>query len=159
MRCNCVLTLKERRNAHGTTMRPDPAITQTWWQTSDKGVGTPKRSKTFDQLLEAPNTKLCEGKISVKIEAEDEPYMGGSSAVLSITYKCYECGNTFFPHLPQTSDALNALLEGVVEGMDFDAAIKPVREKELADRAHRDRLIAEMDARKETTLVAKTKRR
>lgn len=158
MRCNCVLTLKERRNAHGTAMRVDPAMTQTWWQTSDKGVGG-ARSKTFEELLDAPNTKLCEGKISVSVDAEDEPYMGGSSAVLAINYKCYECGNAFYPQLPQTAEDLNKLLERMVETMDFDEAIKPIREGELARRAHHDQLMAELAARKETALVAKTKPR
>jgi hypothetical protein len=54
-----------------------------WWHTQDLGVGGEHSS---DYLLSIGWFR-CEGTVTAKVEASDEPYYGGSSAVLEINLR------------------------------------------------------------------------
>lgn len=56
----------------------------------------------------------CQGKIVIFVTAEEEPYMGGSSATLEVNYRCDTCGHRFYPRLP-TSYNINEWLTKVIE--------------------------------------------
>jgi len=47
-----------------------------------------------------PNFEVCDGDISIEILAEDEPYMGGTSAKLEVKYKCTKCSCNYYKDLP-----------------------------------------------------------
>lgn len=54
---------------------------------------------------------LCGGEIKASVAARDEPYMGGTSATLEITYVCKRCGHTYHgPDLPDDADKLSEWL-------------------------------------------------
>jgi hypothetical protein len=55
-------------------------------------------------------TRRCDGRIVATVAAVDEPYFGGTSSILEVTYKCEACGNTHFPDLPTDGDAVSAAL-------------------------------------------------
>lgn len=57
----------------------------------------------------------CDGNIIATIQAVDEPYMGGHSAELEVTYKCDKCGANFFNELPMhTGGRISAELSAFV---------------------------------------------
>ena len=151
MRCGAVITYKERRSQAGTRMAIDPNATVTWYATGDLGV--------FDwhaplaDYLAKPNTEICDGNIVATVEAEDEPYMGGSSAVLSLTYKCDKCGNEFFPELPQSSEELSAMLTAQIASFDGPALREKKRAAVVAENARheamRQQALADLKAREE----------
>ena len=144
MRCGAIITYKERRNQSGTSMVLDRRNVQTWWGTSDKGV-FPK-APSFADYLAKPNTKVCEGEVAVKVEAEEEPYYGGSSAVLSIKYECNFCGNTFFPELPQTGEGIALMVESFIGLADEETLRRGAQARELQDRERQQAMFATMDA-------------
>ncbi len=131
-----------------------------WWHTSDLGpVGDPKI--TSESLL-AEGYKVCEGKIAVKGTAEDEPYYGGCSAVFSIDYVCEECGWQFYPHLPQTSEALGAMVTDLIAATTPEAEatmIAAARDSELASIAHRNQMMADFHARQELARKQKAEKK
>jgi len=121
-----------------------------WWHTSDLG---PLGDLTSAGLL-AEGYKVCEGKIKVKVTAEDEPYYGGCSAVFSIDYVCEECGWTFYPHLPQTSEALSSMVTDLIEATSpsMEATmIATARDAERANIEQRAKMMADFHARQEET--------
>lgn len=136
MRCGCIITHKERRSQSGTRLVIDKRSVQSWWGTSDVGVFPSQ--PTLADYLEKPNTSICEGKIVATVTAEDEPYMGGSSAVFSITYKCDTCDNEFYPELPQTPEAVSAMLTAHIATVDSGPLREARREQELRQRAERE---------------------
>lgn len=55
----------------------------------------------------------CDGTIRVRVSAEDEPYMGGSSAVLEVELSCDKCGHSHYPSILDFNTWLNKILEKV----------------------------------------------
>ena len=136
MRCGCIITHKERRSQSGTRMAIDKRSVQSWWGTSD--IGAFPSHPTMADYLAKPNTSICEGKIVATVAAEDEPYMGGTSAVFSITYKCDTCDNDFYPELPQTSEEVSAMLTGHIASLDSTPMREARRDQELRHRAEQE---------------------
>ena len=75
-----------------------------WEERRKKGSGKPylKAVKVYaprpgvltkEDLIAAGHV-LCGGDISVEIRADEDPYMGGVSAVLEVELTCTKCGNT-----------------------------------------------------------------
>ena len=60
----------------------------------------PDGFKGFESQIPPKDAKPCGGNIIVTVEAVDEPYFGGTSSTLEITYKCDKCGCTWYPELP-----------------------------------------------------------
>lgn len=85
--------------------------------------------QVFTPTAPEPGAELCGGTIEALVAAEDEPYMGGSSAVLSISYKCSRCGHTYHgTTLPSDSDTLSAWLTAQIAALDDP-------EREIAEAA------------------------
>lgn len=116
MRCGAVITYKERRSQAGTRMVIDKPATVTWYATGDLGIYSSQ--PTLADYLAKPNTEICDGNIIATVEADDELYMGGSNAILSISYKCDKCANDFFIELPQTGEELSAMLTAHIAALD-----------------------------------------
>lgn len=84
-------------------MRPDRNLHETvdYWKNNFEDY--------FDQ-----NYETCDGDVVVKILAVDEPYFGGSSAKLSVEFKCKKCGCTHYSELPNEyniNEWLNKILK------------------------------------------------
>ena len=120
MRCGCYV--KEIPTHGGKRVRKEVVP---WFHTQD-GIG-----RVYSALNETVATplpavsdllkdgyKVCEGRIRVEIAAEDEPYMGGSSATLEVGYSCSLCDNRFWPELP-AADKINEFLEGLISKIDI----------------------------------------
>jgi hypothetical protein len=69
-------------------------LVREWSELSDE------LKKQFESLIPPKGAKRCGGNIIVTVEAVNEPYFGGTSASLEITYKCDKCGCTWYPELP-----------------------------------------------------------
>ena len=151
MRCGAVITYKERRSQAGTRMAIDPRATVTWYATGD--LGPFDWHHTLADYLAKPNTEICDGNVVATVEAEEEPYMGGSSAILSITYKCDKCANDFFPELPQSGEELSAMLTGHIAALDEKSLREQKRDDVVAENerheAHRQQAMADLKAREE----------
>lgn len=164
MRCGSILTMVERRSTKGTRMAINHHKTLTWWATSDVGVFP--TAPTMAELSSKPNVEICDGKIIANVSAEDEPYYGGCSSTLSITYVCEKCDNAFFPELPQTAAELSALLTRGVEEMDATVLRSTARDKEITERARVAEQMAKWKAdesdrlkqRREKGLAAKSRK-
>lgn len=65
--------------------------------------GTGRDTPYFKEAL--ATTEQCNGEIKCEVRAEDEPFYGGASARLDITYKCQRCGNTAFGRYLPHDDA------------------------------------------------------
>ncbi len=65
-------------------------------------------------------TTLCGGHVVMsKLGAYDEPYYGGTSAVLEMQFKCERCGNTYFgQEVPTDADELRAFVTQVLDARD-----------------------------------------
>lgn len=51
-----------------------------------------------------PNFDVCDGNIIGEILAEDEPYMGGTSAKLNVKYRCTKCSCNYYGDLPNENN-------------------------------------------------------
>lgn len=61
---------------------------------------------------------LCGGKLIARIDAEDEAYYGGTSAVLHIEYECERCHWGYHgPDLPDNSEKLSEAMTAYLEGL------------------------------------------
>lgn len=56
----------------------------------------------------------CAGRIVATISAIEEPYFGGTSAEISIKYRCDTCGCDIFPELPRTAEFLSTFITDVI---------------------------------------------
>lgn len=68
----------------------------------------------LDMLASNGEIWECQGKIKVHILAEEDPYFGGTSAVLRVTFKCDTCGNTNYPNLPDSYN-INEWVNGILD--------------------------------------------
>ena len=75
---------------------------------AEKQLGSQERKHRVDEI------ERCNGKIIATIKAIDEPYFGGSSAQLEITYKCNRCGSYWENGLPNIYN-ISELLTSYVE--------------------------------------------
>lgn len=159
MRCGAIITRKERRSRAGTRMDIDPNATLTWWGTSDVGVFP--NGPTFAEALDKPNTEICDGRIIAKVEADEEPYMGGSSAVFSVSYQCDRCSNSFFLELPQDEESVSAMLTAHIATLDATTLRAAKREQELSTRAQQEawllESLASLKERQEAGRIAKSR--
>jgi len=80
--------------------------------------------------------KLCDGKIIATVEAEDEPFFGGCSASLEITYKCDKCKMTAFSELPTDSKSLSEFLTRQIQRIDQDEINNMIGEEKIAYKKH-----------------------
>lgn len=159
MRCGAVITYKERRSQAGTRMAIDKPATVTWYATGDLGIYSSQ--PTLADYLAKPNTEICDGNIIATVEADDELYMGGSNAILSISYKCDKCANDFFIELPQTGEELSAMLTAHIATLDATKLRAAKREQELSTRAQQEawrlEALASLKERQEAGRIAKSR--
>ena len=121
MRCNAILIMKRTPSVKKSIqMWVDPARLE-----NIEGPLNQRLDKLLDDLRRSRKGNIywatdergeyirCQGKILVDIQAVDEPYFGGSSASLEITYKCNECGCTsFMGRVPtDTTNFLQTILD------------------------------------------------
>lgn len=61
----------------------------------------------------------CDGDIEIDIQAQDEPYFGGSSASLRVEFRCSVCGNSYYPdrNLPSGESDINQWLNTILKEM------------------------------------------
>jgi hypothetical protein len=118
---------------------------RSWITTLDHSVSLNGWGLSAEQLL-AEGAEICDGKIEARVEAEDEPYMGGSSAVLTITYTCEKCHGQHFPHLPEDSKSLGKFLTEVIEQMDDAPLIAAKTAQEKVDVDNRNAAMAKINA-------------
>lgn len=160
MRCGAIITHKERRSRAGTRMVINQNATVTWWGTSDVGVFP--TGPTFAEALDKPDTEVCDGQIIATVEAEEEPYMGGSSAVFSVSYRCDKCSNQFFLELPQDEESVSAMLTSYIATLDEVPLRAARREQELATRAQQEawrlEALASLKARQQAGREAKSRK-
>ena len=62
--------------------------------------------------------EICDGNVTGKIEAVEEPYMGGTSASLEVNYECDKCKNTYYKLLPDTYN-INEWFNNVLNSFFF----------------------------------------
>lgn len=146
MRCGAVITYKERRSQAGTRMAIDKPATVTWYATGDLGIYSSQ--PTLADYLAKPNTEVCDGNIVATVEAADELYMGGSNAILSISYKCDKCANDFFIELPQSGEELSAMLTAHIATLD-EKPLRTVIAENERNEAYRQQVMADLKARQE----------
>jgi hypothetical protein len=125
MKCkNFVLIEKRKRKGSGKEY-DFPKVVQSWLHKENGGY-TP-----------VPGIEECGGKIVATIKANEEPYMGGVSAVLEVTFTCVRCNCFFFPELPTSdkslSEFITMLLEKVSEE-DHAQLMEAAREEERIRR-------------------------
>jgi hypothetical protein len=58
-----------------------------------------KRPSRYELYARNGEMYECQGHIQCQISAINEPYMGGSSAGLSVIFKCDTCGHSHYPYL------------------------------------------------------------
>jgi hypothetical protein len=149
MHCGCFIL--DDRTPKGRKRRD----IRSWWHTSDLG---PRGDQSSADLI-AAGYKVCQGAVKVTVTADDEPYMGGCSAVFSIDYLCDECGWTFYPHLPQSAEGISKLLTNVIGDMAADPLILEARLAEINLNNQREQMIADYKARQEAAKLKKTKKK
>lgn len=107
MKCNSLLIyykepIKGKKKLFASispSWKPEPDFMEYW----AKNNVSPKIKGKIDLV----NTENCEGKIVATVSAIDEPYFGGSSAELKISYKCDKCGQSYYEELPQIASSLS----------------------------------------------------
>lgn len=78
---------------------------------SEKGRSSGEIEYLVNEVLSSgkvdPNFEICKGDVFGTIMADEEPYFGGTSAVLKVFYTCTDCRCTHYHHLP-TENNINA---------------------------------------------------
>lgn len=82
-----------------------------------RGSGAPYEAKKLVGRAWKEGTERCGGAIVSGVRAVDEPYFGGCSAALELTFSCADCGNAYFPTLPRTEEQLNAFLNQTIQAL------------------------------------------
>ncbi len=95
---------------------------------------TLRRLSYFKQPPVLTEPEICGGAITATVSAVDDPFFGGTSAELEISYVCSRCGTQILPYefkLPRTESDLSnwltrwvaSLQEGyIVESTDISDA-------------------------------------
>jgi hypothetical protein len=130
MRCNCFVRRWETPKG-----RPRMDV-RSWWHTTDLGVGG---ETTSVKLLEE-GFEICGGTIRASVEAVDEPYMGGSSAILEVSFRCGTCDWTFYPELPNQY-SINEFLTKVISELEEAPYMAEARQVELDRMREREEAI------------------
>lgn len=141
MRCGCFVLYS--KTPKGRNKRQ----VVSWWHTE---LGPFKENAGFKvQELREQGFKPCMGEVKVSVNAVDDAYMGGHSAVLEINYLCSACDWIFYPHLPQNAEDLNKMVTeriatmGVLDEITImegalNAELESQRVKqEMLDRYHK----------------------
>jgi len=105
--------------------------------------------KRFESLTPPKGSEVCGGNIIVTVEAIDEPQWGGTSASLEITYKCDNCGCTWYPELP-TEFNFSEFLTKAFEEMPqkkWNALRKELKEKIEEKEANYQKMVLEVERR------------
>lgn len=132
MQCGCyVLT----EHTHGGK-RVKRTVVPLWW--TDRGPFPVKPEHKVEKLL-ADGYQICTGTIRASIAAEDEAYYGGTSATLEVGYQCSECGNAYYPHLPDKYGIEEFVTARIAE-MDGEAMI----EAKIAEQIEQEKTRARM---------------
>jgi hypothetical protein len=88
------------------------------------------RLARFKQPPVLTEPQLCGGAITATVTAVDEPFFGGTSAELEISYGCNQCGALVLPYefqLPRTESELSIWLTRWVADLQ-EAAIDQGRD-------------------------------
>lgn len=122
LQCGAYVRYEERRRKGSGKPYLKPSIPVTWWQVPGEGPFSAdgKNFRSREELVNAGYV-VCDGNVVATVKAEDEPYFGGASAVLAVSYRCDKCGNTTFLELPTEPEAFSALVTSVLGGVDRDA--------------------------------------
>ena len=94
-----------------------------WWYEDDPEgrEAAIKSYRTHKSTLEILPVQKCDGEIIAHISAINEPYFGGTSAELSIEYKCSKCGCTndwpVYSRLPLDENALSQFVTDAIRNM------------------------------------------
>lgn len=60
------------------------------------------------ELVQCPG-----GQIIAHVLAAEEPYLGGTNAELRVSYRCKECGHSYYPELPDAYNISEFLTEAI----------------------------------------------
>lgn len=87
-----------------------------------KFIGYDEANSYIDRIglhkdTKVENLRHCDGKITVEIKAVDEPYYGGSSAMLEVNYKCDKCEFPYYESLPNQYN-INEFMKNIIEFFD-----------------------------------------
>jgi len=128
MKCNAYIR-RTTRKYKGQIVPDKVDVIPEWMTLPHKSLWcTPER------LIADGYTERCDGRIVAHVDADEEPYYGGTSARFVGGFRCEKCGNSHFPFLPPENDAvaftnmLNAFLDGLTEDQ-----IEAMRQKRIAD--------------------------
>ena len=116
MKCRAKVIYYQKKNKNGSkriamTLKPNMSDDEIAW-TLDHA-----NKKTLELTARNGLMYECQGKIIMEVSAEDEPYMGGSSAVLAVRYKCDTCGHAYYPQLPDSHN-LDEWLNNILSNME-----------------------------------------
>lgn len=121
MKCNAWVPTKQPTTSGWKQQRADLWMTRlqmvavTGERLKMKLAEFPKEDVAAAWGLKPSNIKECGGKIVADMSAKDEPYFGGTSARLSIEYKCQKCGCTVFHELPNEMTISQFLTEYIAQ--------------------------------------------
>jgi hypothetical protein len=94
--------------------------------------------KEFGSYTSTPEKMVeCGGNLVATIKANEEPYMGGVSAVLEVTITCDRCNCFFYPEIPTTAEGISKFVTMLLERIsDEDQAqlMEAAREEERIRR-------------------------
>lgn len=144
MKCGCYV--KEILTHGGKRSRMD---VYSWFHTTEnmirvydglKAKPDHTNTRSVENLL-ANGYSICGGKVMASVEATDEPYYGGSSAVLEVGYECQRCSNRFWPELPD-SGRINEFLTKFIEEMDEATLRDAAIQREHDSNAAREEMMA-----------------
>jgi len=135
MRCGCFI--RDTTTKNGKPHREQ----RSWWHTINVG-------DTSSAELLAEGYYVCQGLIQSSVLAVEEPYMGGVSASLEVTFACNTCGWNFYPHLPTNGRSLDEFLTDVLAREDDGPLIASAVAIEKSNRERRAVMIENMREKK-----------
>lgn len=140
MKCDYIIKYVEKRRASGPYKAIDKWFSRSWLVIKGEGPFGHDAQPSREELL-AAGGEVCDGNIEVSINAEEEPYMGGCSAVLDITYRCSKCSSTYYPHLPQNGDELSSFVQKTIAESDSGPLIANTIARYKKEEARRQEMI------------------
>lgn len=92
MKCNSIIVYYKKRTKTG---KPRTYATIPFYYHKDSDYWEFFKENNDVSGLEWDSSNLCDGEIVATVEAVDEPYFGGTSAALNISYICNKCGGVY----------------------------------------------------------------
>ncbi len=119
MKCRAKIVYYKKLKANGQkriayTFKPGATDAEQAWFLNQSPFLYKDADNKFDIFARNGEMYECQGKVTAEIVAEDEPYMGGSSASLEVIFKCDTCGHTYYPNLP-TKYTINEWVNGILD--------------------------------------------